>query len=164
MAPDVDGTLLGFVIVLAPGADYSSPNYRYFEQRYRNHRYVDRIAVTDSARGRGIGRELYDAVFAHTRDAGAPMVTCEVNVEPPNPTSSAFHRTLGFREVGRQDTYDGTVTGRAPGPRHPVARRAAAAAGGLRYRGRRPDLRRSRVGPDSARSLRRADRRWWGRR
>jgi len=29
-------------------------------------------------------------------------VVCEVNLDPPNPVSDAFHATLGFAEVGHQ--------------------------------------------------------------
>jgi predicted GNAT superfamily acetyltransferase len=29
------------------------------------------------------------------------VVCCEVNSDPPNPLSDAFHAALGFREVGR---------------------------------------------------------------
>jgi hypothetical protein len=36
-------------------------------------------------------------------------VTCEVNLEPPNPVSLGFHRALGFVDVAQQDTYGGTV-------------------------------------------------------
>jgi hypothetical protein len=48
-------------------------------------------------------------VFDHARAGGAPVVTAEVNMEPPNPGSLAFHHRLGFREVGQQDTYGGSV-------------------------------------------------------
>ena len=109
-----DDTLLGLVIVMAPGADYDSPNYRYFSQTFQGgtaeFRYVDRIIVATAAHRRGIGRLLYDAVFDHARDHDAPTVTCEVNVDPPNPVSLAFHSSLGFDEVGRQTNYDGAVT------------------------------------------------------
>ena len=37
-------------------------------------------------------------------------MTAEVNVDPPNPVSSAFHESMGFAEVGRQQTYGGSVT------------------------------------------------------
>ena len=110
-----DDMLLGFVIVMAPGADYDSPNYRYFERALRDgvigpFRYVDRIVVATAAHRRGIGRLLYDAVFDHARRAGASTVTCEVNVDPPNPVSTAFHSSLGFVEVGRGSYDDGAVT------------------------------------------------------
>ena len=107
--------LEGFVVVMAPGADYDSPNYRYFEQARAagdlgEFRYVDRIVVATAAHRRGVGRRLYDAVFDHARERGATTVTCEVNVEPPNPVSTAFHSSLGFVEVGRQSNYGGAVT------------------------------------------------------
>jgi hypothetical protein len=99
----------GVVLVLAPGADYDSPNYRWFCEHYDDFRYVDRIAVASSAHRSGLGRRLYGAVFDHARAGGAPWVTAEVNLEPPNPGSLAFHHRLGFREVGQQDTYGGSV-------------------------------------------------------
>ena len=114
-ADDPGVALLGLVIVMAPGADYDSPNYRYFEQARAagdlgEFRYVDRIVVATAAHRRGVGRRLYDAVFDHAREHDAATVTCEVNVEPPNPVSTAFHSSLGFVEVGRQSNYDGAVT------------------------------------------------------
>lgn len=112
-----DDELLGLVIVIAPGADYDSPNYRFFESGAdgdsvdgAGFRYVDRIIVATAAHRRGVGRLLYGAVFDHAAQAGAPRVTCEVNVDPPNPVSLAFHSSLGFAEVGRQSNYGGEVT------------------------------------------------------
>jgi predicted GNAT superfamily acetyltransferase len=99
----------GVVLVLAPGADYDSPNYRWFCEHHDDFRYVDRIAVAGHAHRSGLGRRLYGAVFDHARAGGAPWVTAEVNLEPPNPGSLAFHHRLGFREVGQQDTYGGSV-------------------------------------------------------
>lgn len=101
-----DDALAGFVIVIPPGADYRSPNYRFFAERSDEFRYVDRIAVAPSAQGLGVGRRLYDAVVEHARAGGARRVTCEVNLQPPNPESQAFHARLGFVEVGRQWVYD----------------------------------------------------------
>jgi predicted GNAT superfamily acetyltransferase len=103
------GALAGFVLVLGEGADYDSPNYRWFDQRHDSFRYVDRIAVHGAERRSGLGRALYRAVFDHARTAGVARVCAEVNVEPPNPTSMRFHESFGFAEVGRQDTYGGTV-------------------------------------------------------
>ncbi len=109
------GELLGVVIVMGPGADYDSPNYRFFADAFAadgaagDFRYVDRIIVSTAAHRRGVGRLLYGAVFDHASEQGVPQVTCEVNVEPPNPVSMAFHGTLGFVEVGRQSNYGGEV-------------------------------------------------------
>jgi predicted GNAT superfamily acetyltransferase len=101
--------LVGFVIALAPGADYASENYRWFGGRGSRFLYVDRIVVGEGARGAGVGVLLYDAVFEAARASGAVEVDCEVNVEPPNPGSMRFHSRLGFAEVGRQSTKNGTV-------------------------------------------------------
>lgn len=103
------GGLAGFVLVLGPGAAYDSPNYRWFAERYDDFRYVDRIAVDPGRHRGGLGRRLYGEVFDHARREGSPVVTCEVNLEPPNPVSQRFHASLGFVEVGRQRTYGDTV-------------------------------------------------------
>jgi uncharacterized protein len=103
------GSLVGFALAMAPGVPYDSPNYRWFNERHDDLRYLDRIVVDPTARRSGVGRTLYDAVFEHAQVDGCPLVGCEVNLEPPNPGSQAFHRSLGFVEVGRQSTYGDTV-------------------------------------------------------
>lgn len=105
-----DGALVGFVIAIAPGADYDSENYRFFEARAVDHLYVDRIVIAESERGAGLGAVLYDAVFDAARRQGRREVTCEVNLDPPNPGSQAFHARLGFVEVGTQRTKGGSIT------------------------------------------------------
>ncbi len=110
VARDAAGELAGFVIVLGEGASYDSPNYLAFAERYDRFLYVDRIAVDPSAHRGGVGRALYGHVVELARAEGSPRVTCEVNVDPPNPVSMAFHRASGFVEVGRQTNYGGAVT------------------------------------------------------
>ena len=101
--------VLGFVLALPPGLDYQSENYRWFSARGDRFLYVDRIVVADGHRSSGFGALLYDAVFLAAAEAGSTEVDCEVNVEPPNPGSLAFHGRLGFEEVGRQATKGGEV-------------------------------------------------------
>ena len=91
----------GFCIVLPPGADYGSVNYRWFAERYDDFVYLDRVAIVPSAQGRGLGRALYDEV---ERLVDATWFTLEVNVRPRNDGSLAFHDRLGFVEVGQQET------------------------------------------------------------
>jgi len=105
-----DGLLVGFVLAMTPGAAYDSENYAYFESRGVDHLYVDRIVIAESERGTGLGGVLYEAVFAAARQQGRREVTCEVNLDPPNPGSLAFHERLGFRPVGTQATKGGAVT------------------------------------------------------
>jgi predicted GNAT superfamily acetyltransferase len=108
-APGAPDAVLGFVLALRPGLDYASENYVWFSERGADFVYVDRIVVAEGHRGAGLGAALYDAVFERARALGAAEVECEVNVEPPNPGSMAFHRRLGFGEVGRQSTKGGAA-------------------------------------------------------
>jgi len=89
-----------FLIAFDQGADYQSPNFLWFQARYPRFVYVDRIVVAASARGRGLARALYTDLFGRAVATGHRIVTCEVNVEPPNPGSDAFHAALGFTVVG----------------------------------------------------------------
>jgi predicted GNAT superfamily acetyltransferase len=83
-------------------ADYDSPNFIWFRDRYERFVYVDRVVVDPAQRGRGLARRLYEALFARAAAGGHTLVVCEVNAEPPNPASDAFHAALGFAEVGYQ--------------------------------------------------------------
>jgi predicted GNAT superfamily acetyltransferase len=109
VATNHQGVIQAFLLSLGPGMDYYSENYQWFEARGVRHQYIDRIVVAPSARGTGVGRALYESVFERARERGANEVTCEVNVEPPNPGSLAFHDRLGFRPLAEQDTKDGSV-------------------------------------------------------
>lgn len=99
------GEVAGFCLVIAPGADYGSVNFRWFTERYREFVYLDRVAVDARFRGRGIGAALYAEV--ERRSAGREWFTLEVNLRPRNDGSLAFHERLGFTEVGQQETPGG---------------------------------------------------------
>lgn len=95
------GAADAFLMTFDQDADYDSENFLWFRARYPRFVYVDRIVVADHARGRGLARHLYEELFERARAAGHTMVTCEVNADPPNLASDAFHAALGFAEVGR---------------------------------------------------------------
>lgn len=103
--PDV----AAFVIAFDERAAYDSPNFLWFRERRPRFLYVDRIVVAQRARGRGLARALYHEVFAAAAASGRDRVACEVNREPPNPASDAFHAALGFTEVGRCAPAPGKV-------------------------------------------------------
>ena len=93
-----DDVVAGFVLVFSPGADYDSENYRWFSQRYGDDfDYLDRIVVDDAFRRRGLASAVYDAVEASAGPRG--RLVLEVNLEPPNEASLAFHQQRGYREV-----------------------------------------------------------------
>lgn len=87
----------GAVLTLRRGQSYESLNYRWFAEAFEAFLYVDRIVVHPDARGQGIGRALYEDTLARAVAADLPRVCAEVNVEPPNPLSMAFHTALGFK-------------------------------------------------------------------
>jgi predicted GNAT superfamily acetyltransferase len=104
------GSLEAFIMTFDQGACYDSPNFLWFRERYPRFVYVDRVVVAAEARGRGHARRLYEALFAQARGLGHSVVTCEVNADPPNPASDAFHAALGFREVGAAAIHGGQKT------------------------------------------------------
>jgi uncharacterized protein len=97
---EVDDRVVGFVLTMAPGAAYDSQNYRWHAERYDDaFYYLDRIVIADEMRRRGLAGFVYDAM----EDAARPFgrMTLEVNVDPPNLGSLAFHERRGYVEVGR---------------------------------------------------------------
>jgi len=106
-----DGTarFAGFCWVLGPGQPYASLNYGWFSRQYSEFVYLDRIAVHSDFRRFGIGRGFYTALVEQFA-ASHPVLLCEVNVRPMNEPSLKFHHSIGFREVGQQDTDGGKKT------------------------------------------------------
>ncbi len=96
-----DPAIAAFVLLLDQDADYTSPNFLWFQKRHPRFLYVDRIVVDAGYRRRGLATRLYRAAC----DLGSgefDVLACEVNSDPPNPTSMSFHRGFGFLEVGEQ--------------------------------------------------------------
>ena len=89
-----------YLIAFDQDADYDSPNFLWFRGRLDRFVYVDRIAVDESHRGRGLARLLYEDLFRFASNDGHDVVVCEVNSDPPNPASDAFHQALAFTEIG----------------------------------------------------------------
>ena len=100
--------LVGFVICLLPKTRYASLNYAWFNERYDNFLYVDRIAIAQTHRNRKIGSLLYAQVIQDAEQRGWP-IAAEVNLQPPNPGSMRFHKRYAFKEVGTLKHKDYTV-------------------------------------------------------
>ena len=102
------GTLDAFLLAFDESAEYDSPNYLWFRRHYSGFVYVDRVVVNPVARRRGLARVLYDDLFRDAVRAGHNIIVCEVNSEPPNPASDAFHAGLGFSAVGQASLHGGS--------------------------------------------------------
>ena len=106
VAVDDEDVPVGFLIGLDDTTEgYPSPNYAYFVARHAEFAYVDRVAITASARGQGIGPALYNALEAWAYGHGRRVLAAEVNTIPENPHSHHFHEKFGFSEVGRARPY-----------------------------------------------------------
>lgn len=93
---EADALLLAF----DQNAAYENPNFEWFRDRFERFIYIDRVVVASAMRGRGLARALYTALFARAAALRHSQVVCEINLDPPNPTSDAFHASLGFEQVG----------------------------------------------------------------
>jgi predicted GNAT superfamily acetyltransferase len=96
-----------FLIGMPPRTQYESSNYRWFCDRFAEFLYIDRIAVAARAQRAGLGSLLYADMVDFARGRW-PCLVAEVNSDPPNPGSVAFHERHGFTKVGElHHTYEG---------------------------------------------------------
>ena len=61
----------------------------------------DSVYVGEDARGRGVGRELLEALVASSEQAG--IWTIQAGIFPENVASVRLHERAGFRIVGRRE-------------------------------------------------------------
>ena len=102
----IDQRVVGFLIALTPGKDYHSVNYQWFEHKYKSFMYVDRIVITPTHQGKGLGTTFYNDLSKST-DQTITKITCEVNLKPTNKESMLFHKKYGFEQVDTQFTENG---------------------------------------------------------
>jgi predicted GNAT superfamily acetyltransferase len=96
------GRFAGFVLTFRARSSYDSVNYRWFGERYPDgFYYLDRVVVHEDFRRLGLGSAVYDELENHARGF-APVFALEVNLDPPNEPSLAFHRKRGYTRVGEQ--------------------------------------------------------------
>jgi predicted GNAT superfamily acetyltransferase len=95
---ELDGDAVGFAIAIAPETGYDSRNYAWLSERFESFLYLDRIAIAARARRLGLGAMLYDAMETAALPFG--RMVCDVNIEPRNDASLAFHRARGYEPVG----------------------------------------------------------------
>jgi predicted GNAT superfamily acetyltransferase len=103
-----DGRPVAFVLTFAAGSAYDSKYFGWFADRYDSFLYLDRIVVAEDHRRQGVGRFVYDAMEELATPLG--RLVCEVNLEPRNDASIAFHEGRGYVEVGQLADGTGRVS------------------------------------------------------
>ena len=93
--------MIGFIICFKENSNYSSKNYKFFSEREKKFLYIDRVAIAEKYRRKGLGKSLYKNLETLSKEKKIPLC-CEVNTSPLNKPSINFHKNLGFIEVGKK--------------------------------------------------------------
>lgn len=104
----IEGRIAGFLVAFEPAAEYDSPNYRWFGDRYGSSGfvYIDRVVVAPGCRRHGVGRVMYADLLSYA-EIRQPMLTTEVFIEPKDDIAMVFFTTQNFTEVGQQALPNG---------------------------------------------------------
>ena len=94
-----DGASAGFVITFDADSAYDGENFGWFTERYDDFCYLDRVVIHSDHRRRGLASAVYDELES---SCGRTLFALEVNLDPPNVASLAFHRARGYTEVGQR--------------------------------------------------------------
>ena len=100
--------VIGFIICMREGSVYGSENYKFFSKKLKKFLYVDRVAIDKKYRREGLGKAIYDDIFAQAKKENLP-IALEVNTQPINQPSLDFHQKMGFDQVGVKDFDDHSV-------------------------------------------------------
>jgi uncharacterized protein len=90
----------GFLVAFDHATPPQGPNHAWFTARESYFAYIDRVVIAPAARGQGLARALYADLARIAEAELTRLLVCEVNLEPPNPESLAFHARLGFVAAG----------------------------------------------------------------
>ena len=108
VATDAGGAPLGFINLIEPGTlAYESANLRWFEawqtEQGCDLLYVDRIAISEAARGQGLGRALIGHALDYFRKE--KLAYAVIETLDSNPIGQTLYPATGFQEIARQVHY-----------------------------------------------------------
>jgi predicted GNAT superfamily acetyltransferase len=105
---DNAGAISGYALAFPSDAPYDGEEFGTLRKRLSDpFIYIDQVAVAPNMRRNGIASSLYLALEREAESQAVSVLCCEVNLEPPNPTSLAFHLARGFQQLGELATEDG---------------------------------------------------------
>ncbi|MES3007731.1 MAG: GNAT family N-acetyltransferase [Pseudomonadota bacterium] len=86
----------GFLLGIVVGKEIENFSYLWFQTRFENFLYVERVVVEDSARRQGLATSMIRETLEWCRERGIDSVVCQVYDRPPNPAGHAVCKALGF--------------------------------------------------------------------
>lgn len=99
--------VVGYALAFPSTAPYDGEEFLTFQRTLsRPFVYIDQIAIQPTARRTRLGSTLYDVLERDARIEAISALCCEVNLDPPNPGSMAFHQRSGFSIIGELHTAD----------------------------------------------------------
>jgi predicted GNAT superfamily acetyltransferase len=102
------GVLCGYLLSFSRASDYDDTEISELRRLVaESFVYICQVVVAPGHRNRGIARALYDELAKSARSQDVRWLCCDVNTNPPNPDSFAFHQRMGFREIGRGTASNG---------------------------------------------------------
>jgi predicted GNAT superfamily acetyltransferase len=104
---ELDREVAGYVITYTDADVYDGEEFNWFKRSFARFLYIDQIAIARSARRAGVGSQIYHRLEQRAREQALTSLVCEVNLDPPNPVSLAFHTRQSFVEVETLATADG---------------------------------------------------------
>lgn len=96
----VDGHIVGYACAMDRQAAYAGEAFHCFRARFRqNFLHIDQVVIAPEFRRQGFGRLLYNDIENFARSEDVDLLTCEVDRNPTDPPSHAFHLRQGFVEL-----------------------------------------------------------------
>ena len=96
----IKGRIAAFMICFRENSEYESKNYLYFNRKYKEFLYVDRIGVSKNLENTGLGSILYKYII---ENFGEDLKICaEINTKPMNKKSIIFHEKHDFKGISEK--------------------------------------------------------------
>ena len=93
----IKGKIAAFIICFREDSGYESKNYLYFNKKYKEFLYVDRVGVSKGLENNGLGSTLYKHII---ENFGENLKICaEINTKPMNKKSILFHEKHDFKRI-----------------------------------------------------------------